>query len=101
MENMRRLGAFSWGRLDVIAEAEAFDGDPTVLKLVSLRVANNIELLIILHSFSPVLATMEGITIPSDIPEDLKKACDSLVKRANEVKRTEPVIAYWCKLSSL
>jgi vacuolar protein sorting-associated protein VTA1 len=40
---------------------------------------------------------MENISIPSTVPEDLRKACDNLIKRATEMKRAEPVIAYWCE----
>ena len=50
----------------------------------------------------PSVATiMEGVTIPTAVPDDLRKACDSLVKRATEVKRSEPVIAYWCMSPAL
>jgi hypothetical protein len=41
---------------------------------------------------------MESVNIPSDnVPAELK-ACDQILKRAKELKKAEPVVAYWCKL---
>jgi hypothetical protein len=41
---------------------------------------------------------MDGVNIPTDnIPAELK-ACDQILKRAKELKKAEPVVAYWCKL---
>jgi vacuolar protein sorting-associated protein VTA1 len=40
---------------------------------------------------------MEAIDIPADrVPEGLK-ACEQILKRAKEVKKVEPVVAYWCE----
>jgi vacuolar protein sorting-associated protein VTA1 len=40
---------------------------------------------------------MEGIDIPADkVPEGLK-SCEQILKRAQEVKKVEPVVSYWCK----
>ena len=42
--------------------------------------------------------TMEAVNIPSDnVPAELK-ACEQILKRAKELKKAEPVVAYWCKL---
>lgn len=42
---------------------------------------------------------MEGINIPADnVPEGLK-ACEQILKRAKEIKKVEPVVAYWCEFS--
>jgi hypothetical protein len=42
--------------------------------------------------------TMEDVNIPSDnVPAELK-ACEQILKRAKELKKAEPVVAYWCKL---
>ena len=36
--------------------------------------------------------------IPSDnVPDELKGACEQTLKRAKELKKAEPVIAYWCE----
>jgi vacuolar protein sorting-associated protein VTA1 len=41
---------------------------------------------------------MEDVNIPSDnVPAELK-ACEQILKRAKELKKAEPVVAYWCKL---
>jgi len=41
--------------------------------------------------------TMEDVNIPSDnVPAELK-ACEQILKRAKELKKAEPVVAYWCK----
>jgi hypothetical protein len=43
--------------------------------------------------------TMEDVNIPSEnVPAELK-ACEQILKRAKELKKAEPVVAYWCKLS--
>lgn len=40
---------------------------------------------------------MEDVNIPSDnVPTELK-ACEQILKRAKELKKAEPVVAYWCK----
>jgi hypothetical protein len=42
--------------------------------------------------------TMEDVNIPSDnVPAELK-ACEQILKRAKELKKAEPVVAYWCML---
>jgi hypothetical protein len=42
--------------------------------------------------------TMEDVSIPSDnVPAELK-ACEQILKRAKELKKAEPVVAYWCEL---
>lgn len=38
---------------------------------------------------------MDAIKIPSSVPAELK-AADLVLKRANELKAHDPVIAYWC-----
>jgi vacuolar protein sorting-associated protein VTA1 len=44
---------------------------------------------------------MDDIDIPADrVPEGLK-ACEQILKRAKEVKKVEPVVAYWCTSISL
>jgi vacuolar protein sorting-associated protein VTA1 len=44
---------------------------------------------------------MEDVNIPSDnVPAELK-ACEQILKRAKELKKAEPVVAYWCKLQFL
>jgi hypothetical protein len=41
---------------------------------------------------------MEDVNIPSDnVPAELK-ACEQILKRAKELKKAEPVVAYWCML---
>ena len=41
---------------------------------------------------------MDGVVIPSDgVPAELKSV-EQILKRAAELKKAEPVIAYWCKL---
>ena len=43
---------------------------------------------------------MNAIDIPADrVPEGLKP-CEQILKRAKEVKNVEPIVAYWCELSS-
>jgi hypothetical protein len=40
---------------------------------------------------------MESVNIPADnVPAELK-ACDQILKRAKELKKAEPVMAYWCE----
>jgi len=42
---------------------------------------------------------MEDVNIPSEnVPAELK-ACEQILKRAKELKKAEPVVAYWCKLN--
>jgi len=42
--------------------------------------------------------TMDDVNIPSEnVPAELK-ACEQILKRAKELKKAEPVVAYWCKL---
>lgn len=37
--------------------------------------------------------------IPLDsVPSELKSACEQILKRAREVRKREPVVAYWCEL---
>jgi hypothetical protein len=41
---------------------------------------------------------MNAINIPIDtIPPELK-SCEQILRRAKELKNSEPVITYWCKL---
>lgn len=43
---------------------------------------------------------MEDVNIPSEnVPAELK-ACEQILKRAKELKKAEPVVAYWCKLTN-
>jgi hypothetical protein len=45
-----------------------------------------------------LIAAMESVNIPSEnVPAELK-SCDQILKRAKELKKAEPVVAYWCKL---
>jgi vacuolar protein sorting-associated protein VTA1 len=40
---------------------------------------------------------MESVSIPAEsVPVELK-ACDQILKRAKELKKAEPVVAYWCE----
>lgn len=44
---------------------------------------------------------MDAVDIPSErVPEGLKQ-CEQILKRAKELKKAEPVVAYWCKLGPL
>ena len=44
------------------------------------------------------LHTMDGVNIPSEtVPDGYKVACEQTLKRARELKKAEPVVAYWCK----
>jgi vacuolar protein sorting-associated protein VTA1 len=44
---------------------------------------------------------MEAVNIPSEnVPAELKAPCEQILKRAKELKKAEPVEAYWCKLFS-
>jgi vacuolar protein sorting-associated protein VTA1 len=39
---------------------------------------------------------METVNIPSEnVPVELK-TCEQILKRAKELKKAEPVVAYWC-----
>ena len=41
---------------------------------------------------------MDTVNIPSsNVPVELK-ACEQILKRATELKKAEPVVAYWCTL---
>jgi hypothetical protein len=31
-----------------------------------------------------------------DLPAELKPTCEQILKRAREVRKREPVVAYWC-----
>lgn len=43
---------------------------------------------------------MEGVNIPSEnVASELKVACEQTLKRAKELKKAEPVVAYWCPSS--
>jgi hypothetical protein len=44
---------------------------------------------------------MENVSIPADNVPDGLKACEQILKRAKELKKSEPVIAYWCKSDDL
>ena len=45
---------------------------------------------------------MEGVNIPADnVPNELKGACEQILKRAKELKKAEPVVAYWCASQSV
>jgi vacuolar protein sorting-associated protein VTA1 len=45
---------------------------------------------------------MDGVVIPSEnVPDELKGPCEQTLKRAKELKKAEPVVAYWCKRPSL
>ena len=52
------------------------------------------------HFFIPVV-NMEDIVIPSEtVPAELKAGCEQILKRAKELKKPEPIVAYWCKRRS-
>lgn len=41
---------------------------------------------------------MDSVIIPCDnVPAELKAGCEQILKRAKELKKAEPVVAYWCK----
>lgn len=41
---------------------------------------------------------MEDVVIPTTgIPAELKAATEQTLKRANELKKADPVVSYWCK----
>ncbi|WWC64036.1 uncharacterized protein I303_106642 [Kwoniella dejecticola CBS 10117] len=43
---------------------------------------------------------MDNVKIPTDnVPPGLKQ-CEQILKRANELKKVEPVVAYWCCFSA-
>lgn len=48
---------------------------------------------------APLFSTadiMETVNIPADnVPAELR-ACEQILKRAKELKKAEPVVAYWC-----
>lgn len=40
--------------------------------------------------------------IPTDsIPPELKPACEQILRRARELRKVDPVMAYWCELRVL
>lgn len=42
---------------------------------------------------------MDAINIPSEnVPAELRSAVEQTLKRANELKKVDPVVSYWCKL---
>ncbi|CAD6571871.1 MAG: hypothetical protein TREMPRED_000412 [Tremellales sp. Tagirdzhanova-0007] len=44
---------------------------------------------------------MDGVIIPSEtVPNELKVACEQTLKRAKELKKAEPVVAYWCSFAA-
>ncbi len=44
---------------------------------------------------------MESVIIPSETVPEALKSCEQILKRAKELKKAEPVVAYWCKLIHL
>ncbi len=41
---------------------------------------------------------MDSVNIPSEnVSNELKVACEQTLKRAKELKKVEPVVAYWCE----
>jgi len=56
------------------------------------------------HS-KPILTgqyTMENVNIPSEnVPEELRAPCEQTLKRAKELRKAEPVVAYWCTASCI
>jgi hypothetical protein len=43
---------------------------------------------------------MESVNIPSEtVPQEMK-ACEQILRRAKELKKAEPVVAYWCMFHS-
>jgi vacuolar protein sorting-associated protein VTA1 len=41
---------------------------------------------------------MDTVNIPSETVPAEMKACEQTLKRAKELVKAEPVVAYWCKL---
>lgn len=42
---------------------------------------------------------MDTVLIPADnVPQELQKPCEQILKRAKELKKADPVVSYWCKL---
>jgi vacuolar protein sorting-associated protein VTA1 len=42
---------------------------------------------------------MESVNIPSEsVPAEMK-ACEQTLKRAKELVKAEPVVAYWCEFA--
>lgn len=40
---------------------------------------------------------MENVHIPLEaITDELRLPCEQTLRRANELKKVEPVVAYWC-----
>lgn len=40
---------------------------------------------------------MDAVQIPSETVPTEMRACEQILKRAKELKKPEPVVAYWCK----
>ena len=40
---------------------------------------------------------MDTVNIPSETVPAEMKACEQILKRAKELKKPEPVVAYWCE----
>ncbi|TXT09054.1 hypothetical protein VHUM_02528 [Vanrija humicola] len=44
---------------------------------------------------------MEGVHIPLEaITAELRQPCEQTLRRANELKKVEPVVAYWCSFAA-
>lgn len=46
------------------------------------------------------IAAMDSVSIPSETVPPEMKACEQTLKRAKELVKAEPVVAYWCESSS-
>lgn len=42
-------------------------------------------------------STMDAVNVPSETVPLEMRACEQILKRAKELKKPEPVVAYWCK----
>ncbi|ORX39103.1 Vta1 like-domain-containing protein [Kockovaella imperatae] len=49
----------------------------------------------------PLFIVMDNINLPSEsVPPELRVGCEQILKRAKELKKAEPIVAYWCCFSA-
>lgn len=71
---------------------------PNLPPLHSTKSVPAITTIKLLRNHPSARPSMDGVMIPSDnVPDELKGACEQTLKRAKELKKAEPVIAYWCE----
>jgi hypothetical protein len=63
----------------------------------TIDASSSLPLLNYNHQFE---ITMESVNIPSETVPPEMKACEQILKRAKELKKPEPVVAYWCECLS-